>query len=52
MLQIKVETGSGGILVVKMGYRKLRYIIFWECVVNIIRYFNVYGNTSVMDGYY
>ncbi len=41
MLQIKVNTSNGNILVDEMGYRKVRYRIFWEFVANITRYFNV-----------
>lgn len=41
MLQIKVNTRSGGILADKMEYRKVRYLIFLKFVINIIRHFNV-----------
>ncbi len=41
MLQIKVDTGSRGIFADKMGYGKVRYLIFWKFVTNIIRRFNV-----------
>ncbi len=41
MLQIEVDTSSGGILVDELGYGKVRYLIFGEFIVNIIRHFNV-----------
>ena len=44
MLQIEVNTSSKGILADKMGYRKIRYLIFWKFVANIISRFNVEGN--------
>lgn len=44
MLQIKVNTQSGGIVADKMGYKKIRYLIFKKCVANAIRHCNVWGN--------
>lgn len=41
MLQIKMDTQSGGILAEEMGYEKVRYLDFKKCVANIIRHFNV-----------
>ncbi len=41
MLQIEVDIGNEGILADKIGYGKVRYLIFWEFVANIIRRFNV-----------
>ncbi len=41
MLQIEVNTANEGILADEMGYRKIRYLIFWKFVANIIRRFNV-----------
>ena len=41
MLQIEVDTGSGGIFADEIGYEKVRYLIFWKLVANIIRRFNV-----------
>ena len=41
MLQIEVDTQSGGILADEMGYGKVRYLDFKKCVANTIRHFNV-----------
>ena len=41
MLQIEVDTQSGGILADEIGYRKVRYLDFKNCVANAIRHFNV-----------
>ena len=41
MLQIEVDTRSGGILADEMGYGKVRYLDFKKCVANAIRHFNV-----------
>lgn len=41
MLQIEVDIGIGGILANEIGYRKIRYQIFWEFVAKLIRHFNI-----------
>lgn len=41
MLQIEVVTQSGGILIDKIEYRIIRYLVFKKCIANIIRYFNI-----------
>lgn len=41
ILQIEVDTDNGDILADEMGYRKVRYQIFWELVANIISRYNV-----------
>ena len=52
MLPIEVDTGSAGILVDKIEYKKARYLIFWKFVAKIIRSFNVYKNTFLTNCYY
>ena len=41
MLQIEMDTQSGGILADKMRYGNGRYLVFKKCIANAIRYFNV-----------
>lgn len=41
MLQIKVNTQNNNILINKIEYKKVKYLIFKKCIINIIKYFNV-----------
>lgn len=41
ILQIEVDTSSRGILADEMEYEKVRYLVFWEFIANMIRCFNI-----------
>lgn len=41
MLKIEMDKQSGNILADKIGYRKVRYLIFEKYITNLIRRFNV-----------
>lgn len=41
MLQIELNIRTGKILIDKIKYKKIRYLIFSKFVTNIIRFFNI-----------
>lgn len=52
ILQIEVDIGSKDIFEDKMKYEKIKYLIFWELITNIIRCFNIQGNTFAINSCY